>query len=78
MARTSTSIRAEHLGVEPICKELPVSPSTYYECRAREDDPEPACLIEQSVTGRYLELDDQAGLGGELPGLWRPQGLAAA
>ena len=27
-------------GVEPICKQLPISPSTYYEQKAREDDPD--------------------------------------
>ena len=27
-------------GVEPICKELPIAPSTYYEHKARERDPE--------------------------------------
>ncbi len=26
-------------GVEPICAELPIAPSTYYEYRAREADP---------------------------------------
>lgn len=26
-------------GVEPICKELPIAPSTYYECKARQMDP---------------------------------------
>jgi putative transposase len=30
--------RAEH-GVEPICAQLPIAPSTYYECKAREADP---------------------------------------
>ena len=30
--------RAEY-GVEPICAELPIDPSTYYECKAREADP---------------------------------------
>lgn len=30
--------RAEH-GVEPICRELPIAPSTYYEHKARERDP---------------------------------------
>jgi transposase InsO family protein len=30
--------RAEY-GVEPICAELPIAPSTYYECKAREADP---------------------------------------
>ena len=27
-------------GVEPICTELPIAPSIYYECKAREADPE--------------------------------------
>ena len=27
-------------GVEPICKQLPISPSTYYEHKARENDPD--------------------------------------
>lgn len=30
--------RAEY-GVEPICEELPIAPSTYYEVKARERDP---------------------------------------
>jgi len=30
--------RGDH-GVEPICKQLPIAPSTYYEHKAREDDP---------------------------------------
>ncbi len=30
--------REEH-GVEPICKQLPIAPSTYYEQKAREADP---------------------------------------
>ena len=27
-------------GIEPICKQLPIAPSTYYESKARERDPE--------------------------------------
>ena len=27
-------------GVEPICRQLPIAPSTYYEHKAREADPE--------------------------------------
>jgi len=30
--------RAEY-GVEPICAEVPIAPSTYYECKARQADP---------------------------------------
>jgi len=29
----------EHYGVEPICRELPIAPSTYYEHKARQSDP---------------------------------------
>ena len=28
----------EGLGVEPICKQLPIAPSTYYEHKARDAD----------------------------------------
>ena len=30
----------DQYGVEPICKQLPIAPSTYYEHKARERDPE--------------------------------------
>jgi len=30
----------DEYGVEPICRELPIAPSTYYEHKAREADPE--------------------------------------
>lgn len=30
----------EEYGVEPICRELPIAPSTYYEHKARQADPE--------------------------------------
>ena len=33
--------RVDH-GVEPICKQLPIAPSTYYEHKSREADPERA------------------------------------
>ncbi len=29
----------EEHGVEPICRQLPIAPSTYYEQKAREADP---------------------------------------
>ena len=38
-----TSFVSEHRevhGVEPICRELPIAPSTYYEHVARRQDPE--------------------------------------
>ena len=33
----------ESYGVEPICRMLPIAPSTYYEQKAREKDPSPSC-----------------------------------
>ena len=30
----------ESYGVEPICAELPIAPSIYYECKAREANPQ--------------------------------------
>lgn len=30
----------DEYGVEPICAELPIAPSTYYEQKGREADPE--------------------------------------
>ena len=63
-------------GVEPICAELPIAPSTYHLAKAREADstlrarPRPA--RRGSVRG------DSTGVGRELPGLWHAQGVAAA
>ena len=39
MAAFIDTERAEY-GVEPICAQLPIAPSTYYEHKAREDDPD--------------------------------------
>ena len=33
----------DRFGVEPICKELPIAPSTYYDHKARQRDPEGRC-----------------------------------
>ena len=30
----------DRFGVEPICRQLPIAPATYYEYKARERDPE--------------------------------------
>jgi transposase InsO family protein len=46
--------REEH-GVEPICQQLPIAPSTYYEQKARETDP--SRLPERAV--RDTELREQ-------------------
>jgi putative transposase len=46
--------RAEY-GVEPICAQLPIAPSTYYEHKAREAKPE---RLPQRLR-RDVELSDQ-------------------
>ncbi len=46
--------RVEH-GVEPICRQLPIAPSTYYEQKAREDDPER--LPDRTRRDSALEID---------------------
>ena len=48
--------RVEH-GVEPICRQLPIAPSTYYEHKAREDDPER--LPDRTRRDSALEIDIQ-------------------
>ena len=42
-------------GVEPICQQLPIAPSTYYEQKAREDDPDR--LPERTRRDSSLEVD---------------------
>ena len=63
-------------GVEPICRVLPIAPSTYHAHAARRADP--AQAAGPGAARRELCGRDPAGLGGELPGLRRAQGLAAA
>ena len=66
--------RAEY-GVEPICAQLPIAPSTYYEHKARQADP--------SASAAATAARSRAGAGdpprvrGELRRLRRAQGLAA-
>lgn len=48
--------RGEH-GVEPICKQLPIAPSTYYEHKLREKDPERAS--DRSKRDQWLENEIQ-------------------
>jgi transposase InsO family protein len=48
--------RAEH-GVEPICAQLPIAPSTYYEHKAREADPD--CLPWRTQRDRALMVEIQ-------------------
>ena len=48
--------RGEH-GVEPICKQLPIAPSTYYEHKLREANPERAS--ERSKRDQWLKTEIQ-------------------
>jgi transposase InsO family protein len=48
--------RGDH-GVEPICKQLPIAPSTYYEHKSREKDPDR--VSERSKRDRWLEVEIQ-------------------
>ena len=48
--------RVDH-GVEPICKQLPIAPSTYYEHKAREADPDRAS--DRSKRDQQLEIEIQ-------------------
>src|SRR6187551_3710681 len=44
-------------GVEPICAQVPIAPSTYYEVKARERDParQPARVQRDAVLGPLIE-----------------------
>ena len=64
------------LGVEPICKQLPIAPSTYYEHKGPGSGPwavaGPGEVRSGAVRG------DTACMGGELPGIRRQEGVASA
>ena len=63
-------------GVEPICRELPIAPSTYYLCKAPGSGPQPVVGTRQSrpaPSGVHL-----ARVGRELPGVRGSQGVAPA
>jgi putative transposase len=44
-------------GVEPICKQLPIAPSTNYEHKSRERDP--GLASERSKRDQQLEIEIQ-------------------
>lgn len=46
----------EAYGVEPICAELPIAPSSYYECKAREADPERLPARHRRDAGLEIEI----------------------
>ena len=62
-------------GVEPICKVLPIAPSTYHAHLARRARSLPSAR--QGPPRRRSEGRDPARVRGELPRLWRAQDLAA-
>ena len=61
-------------GVEPICKVLPIAPSTYHAHAAQRIDP---AAFGTGAAGRCTEDRDPARVRGELRRLRRAQGLAA-
>jgi hypothetical protein len=53
--------RAEH-GVEPICEQLPIAPSSYYEHKARQADPgrlPPRCKRDQVLIPQIRRVYEQ-------------------
>jgi hypothetical protein len=56
--------------VESICKQLPISPSTYYEHKARENDPDR--WPERAKRDESLRGDITAGVRRELSGIRCP------
>ena len=48
--------RGEH-GVEPICKQLPIAPSTYYAYKSLEREPDRAC--DRDKRDQWLEVEIQ-------------------
>jgi putative transposase len=48
--------RVDH-GVEPICKQLPIAPSTYYEHKLREADPDR--ISDRGKRDQWLEVEVQ-------------------
>ena len=66
----------EDYGVEPICKVLPIAPSTYHDHAAKRADP--ARLSARARRDMALKPEIERVFAGELRRLWRAQGLAAA
>ena len=65
----------EAYGVEPICKVLPIAPSTYHAHAAQRRRPDR--LPARAQRDAALQLEIRRVFDGELPGLRRAQGLAA-
>ena len=65
----------EAYGVEPICKVLPIAPSTYHDHVAKRRDPDKMSARTRRDAASRIEI--RRVFRGELRGLWRPQGLAS-
>ena len=63
-------------GVEPICRVLPIAPSTYHAHAARRADP--GKLSARLQRDAALNVEIRRVYEEKLRRLWRPQGLAAA
>ena len=63
-------------GVEPICAELPIAPSTYYEHKRREREPER--MPARSRRDSELRVQIRRVWEAELRGVRSPQGMAPA
>jgi len=63
------------LGVEPICRPLPIAPSTCYEGFAKRTDVDRLSARARNDIAMKNEICQ--GVQRELPGLWRAQGLAS-
>ena len=61
-------------GVEPICKVLPIAPSTYHAHVAKRTDPKKLSTRAKQDMALTPEI---ARVFAETRGLWRAQGLAA-
>ena len=59
----------EDFGVEPICAQLPIAPSSYYDAKSRPVSASgpPPCGDDRGAGG---------AVGGELPGIWGAQAVA--
>jgi transposase InsO family protein len=61
-------------GVEPICAQLPIAPSTYYECKAREVDPSrlpPRARRDLELSGEIRRVYDENFLVYGARKVWR-------
>ena len=66
----------QEFGVEPICAELPIAPSTYYEHKRREREPE-RCSA-RSRRDSELRTQIRRVWECEVRGVRSPQGMASA